>query len=214
MRSATVCVMVMTCLSGAFSVKADARQRELPTLERLDNNRVTYYIADGEPGSHYLAADRDLATWALREWERTLDGAVKLEAVAEQDALLRVYWVPASSGQYGEMRPLRVGSRRGAAVYIRPDTDALGPDIGMRARSDLLFRDTVVYLTCLHELGHAFGLSHTDSFADIMYFFGFGGDIPGFFGRYRERLRGRADISTTSGLSQDDVRRVKELYRK
>ena len=213
MRSAIVCVMVMTCLSGVCFVKADARQRELPTLQRLDDNRVTYYIAEGEPGSHYLAADRDLATWALREWERTLDGAVKLEAVAEQDALLRVYWVPASSGQYGEMRPLRVGSRRGAAVYIRPDTDALGADIGMRARSDLLFRDTIVYLTCLHELGHAFGLSHTDSFDDIMYFFGYGGDIPGFFGRYRERLRGRTDISTTSGLSQDDVRRVKELYR-
>jgi hypothetical protein len=205
--------MVMTCLSGVCFVKADARQQELPTLQRLDNNRVTYYIANGEPGSHYLAADRDLATWALREWERTLDGAVKLEAVAEQDALLRVYWVAASSGQYGEMRPLRVSGRRGAAVYIRPDTDALGADIGMRARSDLLFRDTVVYLTCLHELGHAFGLSHTDRFADIMYFFGYGGDIPGFFGRYRERLRSRADISTTSGLSQDDVRRVKELYR-
>jgi hypothetical protein len=162
-----------------------------------------------------VAADRELATWALREWERTLDGVVTLEAAAsEQDALLRVYWVPASSGQYGEMRPLAVSGRRGAAVYIRPDTDALGPDIGGRARTDPLFRDTVVYLTCLHELGHAFGLSHTDSFADIMYFFGYGGDIPAFFGRYRDRLRTRADISRVSGLSADDVRRVKELYRR
>ena len=211
MRPAIVCVMVFVYASGMCRLMADAPQN-LPTLQRLDGNRVTYYIADGEPGSQYRASDRDLATWALREWERSLNGAVKMDGAAEEEALLRVYWVPASAGQYGEMRPLRVSGRRGAAVYIRPDTDALGPDIGGRARNDLLFRDTIVYLTCLHELGHAFGLSHTDSFADIMYFFGYGGDIPGVFARYRERLRSRSDISTTSGLSEDDVRRVKELY--
>jgi hypothetical protein len=213
MRLAVVGVMVMACVSAVWLLEADAPQQELRTLQPLDKGRVTYYIADGEPGSHYVASDRELATWALREWERTLDGAVKLETATEQDALLRVYWVGPSSGQYGEMRPLRVGGRRGAEVYIRPDTDALGPDIGGRARNDELFRETVVYLTCLHELGHAFGLSHTDSFADIMYFFGFGGDIPGFFGRYRDRLRSRSDISSVSGLSPDDVKRVKELYR-
>lgn len=214
MRSAAVGTIVITCAIAVSVLIADAPRQALPTLQPLDNGRITYYIADGETGSHYVAADRDLATWALREWERTLDGGVKLEAAEEQQALLRVYWVPASSGQYGEMRPLRVNGRRGAEVYIRPDTDALGPDIGGRARSDQLFRDTIVYLTCLHELGHAFGLSHTDRFADIMYFFGYGGDIPGFFGRYRDRLRSRSDISTVSGLSPDDVRRVKELYRK
>jgi len=213
MRSGFIYLVVTVCVTGVSLLRAAAPPQEPTTLQPLNNGRVSYYIADGELGSHYLASDRELATWALREWERTLDGAVKLEAAAEQDALLRVYWVPASSGQYGEMRPLRVSGQRGAAVYIRPDTDALGPAIGKRAQADPLFRDTIVYLTCLHELGHAFGLSHTDSFVDIMYFFGYGGDIPAFFGRYRERLRSRMDISTTTGLSPDDVRRVKELYR-
>ena len=214
MRSVAICLMVIACTSGVYRLKADAPPQGRQALQPLDGGRITYYIAEGEPESHYRASDRELATWALREWERTLDGAVKLEAAAEQEALLRVYWVPAAGGQYGEMRPLRVSGRRGAEVYIRPDTDALGPEIGERAQRDPLFRDTIVYLTCLHELGHAFGLSHTDSFADIMYFFGFGGDIPGFFGRYRDRLRSRSDISTVSGLSPDDVKRVKALYRK
>jgi hypothetical protein len=110
------------------------------------------------------------------------------------------------------MRPLLVAGRRGAEVYIRPDTDALGPEIGARAKLDALFRDTIVYLTCLHELGHALGLSHTAEFADVMYFFGFGGDIPRFFGRYRDELHERTDIAKVSGLSAGDLRQLEELY--
>jgi hypothetical protein len=45
-----------------------------------------------------------------------------------------------------------------------------------------------------------------------MYFFGFGGDIPRFFGRYRDRLEGRADIATVSGLSPGDTLQLRTLY--
>ena len=116
-------------------------------------------------------------------------------------------------GQYGEMRPILVDGKRGAVVFVRPETEGLGPDIARLAREDSLFRDTVVYLTCLHEIGHSLGLRHTASYDDIMYFFGHGGDIPNYFSRYYRELTTRDDIQRYSGLSPDDVRRLRELYR-
>jgi predicted Zn-dependent protease len=75
-------------------------------------------------------------------------------------------------------------------------------------------RDSIVYLTCLHELGHALGLAHTDDFRDIMYFFGYGGDIVAYFTRYRSQLHSRPDIAKVSGLSDADVSRIQTMYGK
>jgi hypothetical protein len=197
----------------ATGAMATGAAQSLRTLEPLDaSGRVTYFIADGVAGSQFRPADRELATWALRAWERTVGGALRFEPGTEAEALVQLHWVPAGAGQYGEMRALAVNGRRGAAVYIRPDTDALGPDIARLAKQDDLLRDTIVYLTCVHELGHALGLPHTANFADIMYSFGFGGDIPAFFGRYRNQVKTRADIAAVSGLSQGDVTSVRALY--
>lgn len=157
--------------------------------------------------------DAQLAVWALQDWARALDGRLRFHVVeSEDDALIRIRFVPPGGGQYGEMLALNVDGKRGAAVFVRPDTAALGPIIAERAAEDLLFRETIVYLTCLHELGHALGLAHTSDFADIMYAFGYGGDIEEYFLRYRRDLDVRDDIANRSGLSQSDRRLVRNLY--
>lgn len=180
----------------------------------IEGGRISYFINVGKPDASYSPADRELAVWALDDWARATGRAIRFEEAKTEDAaLLRIHWVPAGGGQYGEMRSLLLGDgRRGAVVFIRPDTEGLGPDIALRARQDPLFRDTVVYLTCVHEIGHALGMEHTDRYGDIMFFFGYGGDIPGFFTRYRRQLSTRADIAKVSGLSNDDLARVKSLY--
>lgn len=197
------------CLAAA----ATGNGQPVSSLAALDgSDPVTYFIAEGEPGSKYRDSDRELASWALEAWERSTRGALDFEPAPEASARLRVYWVPADFGQYGEMRPLIVDGLRGAEVFIRPDTDALGADIARSAREDPLLRETIVYLTCLHELGHALGLAHTAEYDDVMYAFGYGGDIPKFFRRYREQLVSREDIANVSGLSAGDLAQLEALY--
>jgi predicted Zn-dependent protease len=93
------------------------------------------------------------------------------------------------------------GEAVGGDVYVRPEP------------GDGLLREAIVYLTCLHETGHALGLSHTAEFADIMYNFQFGGDIEEYFGRYRRRLSRREDIRKNSGMSEEDKQRLKRLFQ-
>jgi hypothetical protein len=173
---------------------------------------IPYFVADGTGRTGYRAGDRELATWALAAWQRSAASTLRFEPAPENKALLRVYWADPADGQYGEMVPFTIGEQRGAALYIRPDTAALGPEIARHTRVDSLLRDSIVYLTCLHELGHALGLRHTDAFAEIMYSFQFGGDLVEYFMRYRRQLRSRADIAAVSGLARSDIEHLRALY--
>src|SRR5438105_9341220 len=204
--------MAMAVGVSVFAAGAiDAAQTVLPrTLDAT--GPITYFIADGSPQSGFRPGDRQLALWAFAAWERNSGKRLRFEPAPESSALVRLYWAESNEGQYGEMRPLTVDGNRGAAVYIRPDVEALGAGIARLARADVLLRDTIVYLTCLHELGHAVGLAHTSDFPDIMYFFGYGGDIVEYFERYRRQLRFRDDIAVTSGLSDADVSRLRAMY--
>jgi hypothetical protein len=212
-QSAPLLWTAAACLVVAAGHGALAQQDQSAASAALDASRpITYYITPGERGSKYRDSDRDLAEWALDKWARVSGGVLRFEPAPEAEALVRIYFVEANSGQYGEMRPLLVDGRRGAAVFIRPDIAALGPDLAADAGRDSLFRDTIVYLTCVHELGHALGLAHTADFRDIMYFFGFGGDIPRFFHRFRDQLGSRDDIPSVSPLSSGDLDQLRGLY--
>ncbi len=173
---------------------------------------IAYFIADGSGRNGYQATDRELALWAFKAWQRSAGKNLRFEAAPESSALVRLYWSQASDSQYGEMKPLTVSGRRGAAVFIQPELESLDKDIARRAREDILLRDSIVYLTCLHELGHALGLTHTQDFRDIMYSFAYGGDVVEYFGRYRKQLRSRNDIAAVSGLSDADVNRIRAMY--
>ena len=161
------------------------------------------------------ASDPELAAWAVEAWQRAGEGRFTVSRTAEENkARIRIYWVAGPAGMYGEARPILVEGRPGAEVYVRPNLSQLGREIDLAGRKDRLFRHAIVYLTCLHETGHALGLSHTAAFEDIMYYFGYGGDIVEYFARYRRKLASRADIRKTPGISPSDQARLAARHQK
>jgi hypothetical protein len=160
------------------------------------------------------AGDPELAEWALDAWQRAARPDLTFSTGAEDHARIRVYWASGRTRLYGEARPIEVDGKRGSAIYINPDVTQLGEEIYQAAERDLLLREAIVYLTCLHESGHAIGLSHTGKFEDIMYSFGFGGDIVAYFERYRHKIGVRQDIHRESAISAYDRQRLLALFRR
>ena len=160
-----------------------------------------------------VTADAQLAQWAFEAWRKVGSTKLAFSSAPEDHARIRVYWAPGQMRLYGEARPIQVDGQRGAVIYVNPDVTQLGDEIAAAAADDRLLRDAIVYLTCLHESGHAIGLTHTGKFEDIMYSFGFGGNIVEYFERYRHTLDARSDIRTHSGISDYDRERLLELFR-
>ena len=182
---------------------------------RLDTRQaVAYFIEDGKGVPGYRDSDRELAVFALNAWSRESQAHLKFtEAKTRDAALIRFRWISPAEGLFGETQRISVDGKPGAIVNVMPQVSVQGEPLAGAAAKDMLLRDTVVYLTCVHELGHAIGLSHTSQFQDIMYYFGFGGNILDYFMRYRGKLNSRSDIPKFSGLSDSDVRVLRTIYR-
>lgn len=157
--------------------------------------------ADSAPFGAGALVDRACATWT-----RASAGRFVIEKAASREAAaVRVRFTRAD-GIYGEAAP-RIDRATG---FIASADVAIAGDIP----GDPLHQRIVVYLTALHELGHALGLRHTDAFDDIMYAFRRPDDGARYFGAYRGRLRTSEDIGSdrATGLSPADIAALRALY--
>lgn len=143
---------------------------------------------------------------ALKVWTDASGGRLTLVSAARrEDAAIRIIFV-SSDTTYGEAAP-RVDRTTGliaqADVAINSDTPADGLDARI-----------ILYLTALHELGHALGLPHSDTFSAIMYRFRRPDDGARYFGAYRQKIRGIDDIGSprATGLDAEDIAALRALY--
>jgi hypothetical protein len=143
---------------------------------------------------------------AMRTWTDAAAGRVTLRrAASAEDAAIRVMFV-SDDYRYGETAP-RIDRTTGT-IYAA--------DVAINAAlvDDPLLQRIMIYLTALHELGHALGLEHTDDFGTIMYAFRRPSDGDRYFGAYRRKLRSADDIGTpaATGLAPADVAALRALY--
>jgi hypothetical protein len=142
---------------------------------------------------------------ALGTWERAASRTIRFEEVAEFPPRgIRVHFA-AGDSTFGEAAPSLDRDGRIVRVEVVLSIDTPG---------DALQKQLVLYLTALHEIGHALGLTHTDDFDTIMYRFRRPSDPSRYFLRYRRTIGSAEDIGSprASGLHARDLRALRRLY--
>ena len=150
-----------------------------------------------DAGSGCRTGDPELANWAFQAWQHASKGRLIFKPTTDpQQARIAIVWGGSRDDIYGEARPIT-----GSDGVKRFEIHVVPPEA-----PDELMRDAIVYLTCLHETGHALDLEHTGNFEDIMYSFEMGGRSREYFDRYRRGLHTRHDIRKHSAISKGDRR--------
>jgi hypothetical protein len=203
---------ILLLIAGASGQQHD-EGASLVRLTRDASGALAYFIAAPSEKSGYRDSDSELVVWAFQEWQRRVGGPLKFaRADSEAAATLRVHFLPWSEeAALGRMDPATIGGRTVASIDIRPDEFRFRPTVRRRIIEDPLMRDVVVYYVCLHEIGHALGLRHSNTPADIMWPGVNGVTLP-VYDRYRHRIETRADIPGVEWLSHDDVARARALW--
>lgn len=158
-------------------------------------------------------AGADLAQWAMEAWAKGSDGSLRIERVNQPEQADIVFrWVnPRRNGLYGQSTAVLREGKTVSEIIVNPSFDSLGPDMAAAVAKDPLYGEVILFLTCVHEAGHALGPVHTRDYADIMYSFEFGGDFVAYFQRFRGKLNSREDIRKISPLSTGDIRQIKQV---
>lgn len=142
---------------------------------------------------------------AMKHWSDASNGQLTLiRAATRPEAAIRIFFV-SSDNVYGEAAP-RIDPATGFIAQADVAINSAVPDDATDAR-------IVVYLTALHELGHAIGLPHSDTFSAIMYRFRRPDDGARYFGAYRRLIRSADDVGiAASHLDPEDVAALLRLY--